>query len=241
MRNPSLPDPPIPALCFSLGVCHRANPHHGEWSHAIMADERSPNQLTMPPVDAEHASTFTPGAAHFGTPVMAQPGQMIVVSKESSTPKVVGIITIIYGSLSLLTFLIQTAVFSAVPSVREGATQAGFGSTGYWVSMLGSAAGLVMLIIGGYWISERQRRGVQLSMIAIGITVVTAIAGAALGFDGGIADQLEDSGMVSESDAMTISTGVNISMNIICNACCGLFVAWPLMITDAGMDRSSLL
>ena len=84
--------------------------------------------------------------------------------------------------------------------------------------MLGSAAGLVMLIIGGYWISERQRRGVQLSMIAIGITVVTAIAGAALGFDGGIADQLEDSGMVSESDAMTISTGVNISMNIICNA-----------------------
>ena len=62
-----------------------------------------------------------------------------------------------------------------------------------------------------------------------------------LGFDGGIADQLEDSGMVSESDAMTISTGVNISMNIICNACCGLFVAWPLMITDAGMDRSSLL
>ena len=84
-----------------------------------MADERSRNQLTMPPVDAEHASTFTPGAAHFGTPVMAQPGQMIVVSKESSTPKVVGIITIIYGSLSLLTFLIQTAVFSAVPSVRQ--------------------------------------------------------------------------------------------------------------------------
>ncbi len=206
-----------------------------------MADERSPNQLTMPPVDAEHASTFTPGAAHFGTPVMAQPGQMIVVSKESSTPKVVGIITMIYGSLSLLVFLIQTAVFSAIPSVREGATQAGFGSTGYWVSMLGSAAGLVMLIIGGYWISERQRRGVQLAMIAIGITLVTAIAGAALGFDGGIADQLEDSGMVSESDAMTISTGVNISMNIICNACCGLFVAWPLMITDAGMDRSSLL
>ena len=159
------------------------------------------------------------------------PQNVIIIQEPSSGPKVVGILVILWGALSILGEL----------NVIGDTLELG----GFFIGMsavnVGIAAGF---IAGGIMMTNYQRRGVHLSLAMI---VVSAIVGifVIMMMPGILDDVAEEENLTAEEreelDKFTGTImGVGAIFVVICNGICGLIIAIPLMISNNGLDNSSL-
>jgi len=164
---------------------------------------------------------------------MGMPGQVIMVQQPSSAAKVIGVLVIISGCLGVLDGLTQ--IFSAlsyssmvIPLVLA------------LLSISMSAAS----VLGGYWMTNYQRRGVQLVLITVLVGFIIASA-STLVLDDIMLEELDNGNLTQEEyDAtqgiMGILGGIVIAVSAVCYGICGLIVAIPLMSANGGLDDSSL-
>lgn len=162
------------------------------------------------------------------------PGQMIFLGPPSSAPKVIGILCTLWG-----VFLLGSSALNIV------------GAFGYQTSqpvlLAIYAAGLATAgatIGGGVMLVSYQRRGVHLLFAAI--LVSSVLSGVELTMTDEIYDQMYEDGDISEEEYEIISansgliSGIGMFMVALCGGICGLIVAIPLMVSNNGLDDSSL-
>ena len=159
------------------------------------------------------------------------PQTVIIIQEPSGGPKVVGILVILLGVFSILGEVI------CISDTLE------FG--GYFIAMsivnVGLSAGF---IAGGIMITNYQKRGVHLSLVMVAISAVIGIA-AIMMMPDIIDDLVEEEGLTDEEreDVEAYSgaiMGLGAIFVVICNGICGLIIAIPLMISNNGLDNSSL-
>ena len=90
-----------------------------------------------------------------------------------------------------------------------------------------------------------QKRGVHLSLVMVAISAVIGIA-AIMMMPDIIDDLVEEEGLTDEEreDVEAYSgaiMGLGAIFVVICNGICGLIIAIPLMISNNGLDNSSLI
>lgn len=167
------------------------------------------------------------------SPYAAQ-GQMIFVQPPSGAAKVMGILIIIYASFGLLgalASLLGGSFFEAL--LGEVASQdpdaLGFDPAGFGqYMMLTGLIGLVTsagTLLGGIWTMQYQRRGVHLGLAMI---MASFVLGLVLAF---MYPEFSDSGF---------GMGATVIMSVLGSGFCGLMVAIPLMVSNNGLDDSSL-
>ena len=159
------------------------------------------------------------------------PQNVIIIQEPSGGPKVVGILVILWGVFSILGEVI------GINDTLE------FG--GYFIAMsivnVGLSAGF---IAGGIMMTNYQKRGVHLSLVMVAISAVIGIA-AIMMMPDIIDDLVEEEGLTDEEreDVEAYSgaiMGLGAIFVVICNGICGLIIAIPLMISNNGLDNSSL-
>ena len=159
------------------------------------------------------------------------PQNVIIIQEPSGGPKVVGILVILWGVFSILGEVI------GISDTLE------FG--GYFIAMsivnVGLSAGF---IAGGSMMTNYQKRGVHLSLVMVAISAVIGIATIMMMPDI-IDDLVEEEGLTDEEreDVEAYSgaiMGLGAIFVVICNGICGLIIAIPLMISNNGLDNSSL-
>ena len=158
-------------------------------------------------------------------PMTGLPQNVIIMEQPSSAPQVVGIFVIIYGAIGVLGSalgLLGSALLSEIDDDLAGDYSL------YLIafSFVGMAIAVVT-IIAGIHIKNRQGKGVHLAWAAIAVNFII-----------GAAQQVA---LPAElADPSGLGQAINIGLNIVCNAICGLIVAIPLMVTGSGMDDSKL-
>lgn len=164
-------------------------------------------------------------------PMTGLPQNVIMIQQPSAGPKVVGILIIIWGVLGIGTEVIGIG------------TTLEFGGLFILSSIinLGIAVGF---IVGGAMMTNYQMRGMQISLAMIVVSTIVGLAVLAL-MPGLLDDFAEDEGLTSEErelldDEMSLVVGVGAVFVLICNGICGLIIAIPLMISNNGLDKSSL-
>ena len=159
------------------------------------------------------------------------PQNVIIIQEPSGGPKVVGILVILWGVFTILGEVI------GISDTLE------FG--GYFIAMsivnVGLSAGF---IAGGIMMTNYQKRGVHLSLVMVAISAVIGIAAIMMMPD--IIDDLaeEEEFTVEEREDVEAYSGAIMGLGaifvVICNGICGLIIAIPLMISNNGLDNSSL-
>jgi len=159
------------------------------------------------------------------------PQNVIIIQEPSAGPKVVGILVIIWGGFTILGEVI------------------GIGSTlelgGFFIAMSLVNIGLsVGFIVGGIMMTNYQKRGVHISLVLIAISAIVGMAAIMM-----MPDILDD---IAEEENLTAEEregldeyagtvmGIGAIFVLICNGICGLIIAIPLMISNNGLDDSSL-
>ena len=148
----------------------------------------------------------------------------ILLQPPSSTPKVIGILFILYGLVSGL------GVLSPLEPLLAGEG----GASALRIPMINAVSSMVSAvtaILGGYWLINYQRRGVQLIILGILMSSALAFLTFFLGEDGGLGELLGD-----ESAAFGILTVTQAIVTVVC----GLIAAIPILTSSVGLDRSSL-
>ena len=164
---------------------------------------------------------------------MGMPGQVIMVQQPSGAAKVIGILVIISGCFGVIDGLTQ--IFSAlsyssmvIPLVLA------------LLSISMSAAS----VLGGYWMTNYERRGVQLVLITVLVGFI--IASASTLVLGDIMQEELDNGNLTQEEydatqgIMGIIGAAVIAVSAVCYGICGLIVAIPLLSANGGLDDSSL-
>ena len=149
----------------------------------------------------------------------------IYLPPPSSTPKIIGILFIIYGLISGL------GVLSPLEPILTGDG----GTLAFQIAMFTAVSSLVSAgtgILGGYWLTNYQRRGVHLIVVGILISSALTFLTYSIGDDGGLGESLQ----IDESTAFGI---LSVTLGII-TVVCGLVAAIPILTSSAGLDRSSL-
>ena len=106
---------------------------------------------------------------------------------------------------------------------------------------LGISAGF---IVGGAMMTNYQMRGVQISLAMIVVSTIVGLAMFALMPD--LLDDLADEEDLTSEEREELDEygglvmGVGAIFTVICNGICGLIIAIPLMISNNGLDKSSL-
>lgn len=158
-----------------------------------------------------------------GTPqAMAHP---IYLQPPSSTPKVIGILFILYGLVSGL------GILSPLEPLLAGEG----GASALRIPLINAVSSMVSAvtaILGGYWLLNYQRRGVQVIILGIVISSALAFLTYYLGEDGGLSEGLQ----IDESTVF----GILSAAQAIAAVMCGLVAAIPILTSSAGLDRSSL-
>ena len=154
------------------------------------------------------------------------PGQVIMIQQPSSSSKVIGILLMILSGFSLIGIPLGLLP-QADPMTGETI------ELPFMVILVNSISGLVAAIgfgLGGYWMTSYQRRGVQLALITIAVGFCFTLLSTVLGGDGGLGS------FVGDGAAFAIIAG----FGAVCNGACALIVAIPLMVSNSGLDDSSL-
>lgn len=154
------------------------------------------------------------------------PGQVIMIQQPSSSSKVIGILLMILSGFSLIGIPLGLLP-QADPMTGETI------ELPFMVIVVNSISGLVAAIgfgLGGYWMTSYQRRGVQLALITIAVGFCFTLLSTVLGGDGGLGS------FVGDGAAFAIIAG----FGAVCNGACALIVAIPLMVSNSGLDDSSL-
>ncbi len=149
----------------------------------------------------------------------------ILLQPPSSTPKVIGILFIIYGLISGL------GVLSPLEPLLAGEG----GASALRIPMINAVSSMVSAvtaILGGYWLINYQRRGVQLIILGILMSSALAFLTFFLGEDGGLSEGLR----IDESAAFGILSVTQAIVTVVC----GLIAAIPILTSSVGLDRSSL-
>jgi len=163
------------------------------------------------------------------------PGQFIMVQQPSSAAKVIGILVIIYGCLGFFGEILSIFLSTIAPSSSV--------STPLVFSILGLSLGAAS-ILGGYWMTNYERRGVQLVLITALVGFIVASA-STLVLDDLMKDELHSGNMTQQeydefSGFMGVIGAAMIAVSAVCYGICGLIVAIPLMSANGGLDNSSL-
>ena len=164
---------------------------------------------------------------------MGIPGQVIMVQQPSSAAKVIGILAIILGCLGVIDGLSQIVMAIGYSSMAIPLVLA--------IVSIAASSGSVL---GGYWMTNYQRRGVQLVLITVLVGFIVASA-STLVLDDIMQEELDNGNMTQEDyDAtqgfMAILGGIVIAVSAVCYGICGLIIAIPLMSANGGLDESSL-
>ena len=187
-------------------------------------DHKQPEAVMMGNVSAVPSVLGHPGMV---------PGQVIMVQQPSGAAKVIGILVIIsgcFGVMSGLVSIVDSLSYSSVviPLI---------------IAILG-LAGSAASVLGGYWMTNYERRGVQLVLITV---LVGFIAASASSFILGdlLQEELDNGNMTQEEYDATqgfgaILGGIMIAVSAVCYGICGLIIAIPLMSANGGLDDSSL-
>jgi len=159
------------------------------------------------------------------------PQNVIIIQEPSGGPKVVGILVILWGVFTILGEVI------GISDTLE------FG--GYFIAMsivnVGLSAGF---IAGGIMMTNYQKRGVHLSLVMVAISAVIGIAAIMMMPD--IIDDLAEEEELTAEEREDVEAysgaimGLGAIFVVICNGICGLIIAIPLMISNNGLDNSSL-
>jgi MFS family permease len=162
------------------------------------------------------------------------PGQVIMVQQPSGAAKVIGILVIISGCFGVMSGLMDIVGSLSYSSVVIPLIIAILG-------LAGSAAS----VLGGYWMTNYERRGVQLVLITVLVGFIAASASSFI--VGDIMQEEIDNGNMTQEDydatqgfGGAILGGIMIAVSAVCYGICGLIVAIPLMSANGGLDDSSL-
>lgn len=162
------------------------------------------------------------------------PGQMIFLGPPSGAPKVVGILCVIWGVFSL-----GSAALNLIMAFGYQTSQplllAVYG---------GGIAVAVAHIVGGVMLVSYQRRGVHLLFVAI--LIGSVLSGVEFTMMDDVYDQMLEDGDISQDEYEIIEsnsgliTGVGMFFVAFCGGMCALVAAIPLMVSNNGLDKSSL-
>lgn len=187
-------------------------------------DHKQPEAVMMGNVSAVPSVLGHPGMV---------PGQVIMVQQPSGAAKVIGILVIISGCLGVMSGLMEIVGSLSYSSIAIPLILAILG-------LAGSAAS----VLGGYWMTNYERRGVQLVLITVLVGFITASASTFILGDL-LQEELDNGNMTQEDYDATqgfgaILGGIMIAVSAVCYGICGLIVAIPLMSANGGLDDSSL-
>ena len=160
-------------------------------------------------------------------PMTGLPQNVILIQEPSSGPKIIGILIIIWGVLNIV-----SEVYSIGDTLSGGALFIGLA-----VISIGISAGY---IAGGAMLTNYQQRGVHLSLLMLVITTILTLAFVAFLPD------IQDSQDFTEEEKEVLEEsqglfqGIAVVGTIICSGICGLIIAIPMMISNNGLDDSSL-
>ncbi|MDA8531200.1 hypothetical protein N9M83_04590 [Candidatus Poseidonia alphae] len=178
-------------------------------------------------------STMQNGAMLSGMAEMP-PGQMIFLGPPSSAPKVVGILCVLWG-----VFDFGSSGLNLLGVVGNQTSQPLL----FAVYFGGLAVGIAT-VAGGVMLVSYQRRGVQLLFGAI--LVGSVLNGLELTMMDEIYDQMLDDGDLTQEEYDVISAssglvaGIGMFFVALCGGMCALIAAIPLMVSNNGLDKSSL-
>jgi hypothetical protein len=166
-----------------------------------------------------------------GTGVVQTP-TMVYVQPPSGAAKIMGILIVIYGAFGLLVSIggvagagLLEGLLADVPEDDLGFSSETMASYLFVSSLLGVVTA-IPTILGGVWTMQYQRRGVHLGLLAVGVSFIVNVA---LTF------------AYSEITAAGIGgVGGAVISSLIGSGICGLLVAVPLLVSDNGLDDSTL-
>lgn len=164
-------------------------------------------------------------------PMTGLPQNVIMIQQPSAGPKVVGILVIIWGVFSILGEVYSIGQTLSMGSIFIASS----------ILSLGISAGF---IVGGVMMTNYQMRGVQISLAMIVASTIMGLAMFALMPD--LLDDLADDEDLTSDEREELDEygglimGVGAIFTVICNGICGLIIAIPLMISNNGLDKSSL-
>ena len=159
-------------------------------------------------------------------PMTGMPANVIIMQQPSAAAQVLGIFVIIYGAIGVLGNLLGVFGASLLSEVDDSvfdeyATQMMIFSF-VFIAISG------MIIFSGVWILQKQTRGVHLAWLTIALSMIITI--------------IQQMIIPAEfSDPTGMGDAIAIVMNVVCSLICGVLVAIPLMVSNSGMDDSSLL
>ncbi|MDP6869487.1 MAG: hypothetical protein QGI21_01780 [Candidatus Poseidoniaceae archaeon] len=167
-------------------------------------------------------------------PNTGMPSNVIVINQRSSAPLVVGILVIIGGAFGVLGEFYNLAVGTS--GILYGGLFAVFTLT----SLVLNGG----LIVGGAMISKYQKRGIHISLLIVVISAIIGVLSLTMMPD--MMDQIADDEGLNEQereqlvDASGLVAGIGAIMIVVCNGICGLIIAIPLMVSNSGLDDTSL-
>lgn len=159
------------------------------------------------------------------------PQNVIIIQQPSSGPKIIGILIIIFGAITIL---------GEVASLGESISYGG-------LFLVFSAVNVIVgggYIAGGYMIQAYQKRGVHLSLLMLVVSTIIGVLMLTMMPDL-VDDIAEDEGLSDdEREQLEANTGLLAGVGavfiVLCNGICGLIIAIPLMISNNGLDDSKL-
>ncbi len=167
-------------------------------------DHKQPEAVMMGNVSAVPSVLGHPGMV---------PGQVIMVQQPSGAAKVIGILVIISGCLGVMSGLMDIVGSLSYSSVVIPLIIAILG-------LAGSAAS----VLGGYWMTNYERRGVQLVLITVLLGFITASASTFILGDL-LQEELDNGNMTQEDYDATqgfgaILGGIMIAVSAVCYGIC---------------------
>ena len=200
--------------------------------------EQTPSQDAPPSTNLWNPAEAQPAQQPMimGAPVQQQFGHqpIMITQAPSSSPKVIGILVIVFAVLNILGELLGFLGPGAFkrPALLIAASVLGLGLSG------ASIAGGVMMI-------NYQRRGLILVCLVILVSTIIQIGALQIAVD---YDQLYEDGDLTEEEynALTeiddggLVQAIGTVFVVICNGVCLGIVAIPLMVSNNGLDNSKL-
>lgn len=159
------------------------------------------------------------------------PQNVIIIQQPSSGPKIIGILIIIFGAITIL---------GEVASLGDTISFGG-------LFLVFSAVNVIVgggYIAGGYMIQAYQKRGVHLSLVMLVVSTIVGVLMLTMMPD--LIDDIAEDENLSDDEREQLDAnsgllaGVGAIFIVICNGICGLIIAIPLMISNNGLDDSKL-
>lgn len=159
------------------------------------------------------------------------PQDVIIIQQPSSGPKIIGILIIIFGAVTIL---------GEVASIGDSISFGG-------LFLVASAVNVIVgggFIAGGYMLQAYQKRGVHLSLLMLVISTIVGVILLTM-----MPDLIDDIAVdedltLEEKEQLEANSGLLAGVGaifvVICNGICGLIIAIPLMISNNGLDDSKL-